>query len=605
MYASLALGLKRLLHPPQSPQLDRNAPTGRLSEQEMEGLLALLEVLIPVRLWPSRQAMVEMVNHATETVKGLLNKYRASLPLLDKSASKHGIQGGFVVAGAEARQRILESLMWQYPRRTPVDERFAYMQRFLAQDNPWETDNPQRDTFTNGGDMLYALNTYRVKAVGGTTLHWSGMTPRLHESDFEMRSRYGITEDWPVPYAELEPYYCEAEAELGVSGEDDNPFGPPRSRPYPMPGFPASYHEHKLRQACQELGMRFHTLPQARASLDYRGRPACQTFSTCMVCPIRAKYSADWHVELAEATGNVTVIPLANVLRFETDQRRRVARAIYAGPDKVEHQVTSSLFVLAAHAVESARLLLLSKSADFPDGLANSSGLVGKNFMEHPIYSRRGRTDEMLYPYLNGFETIQCEQFYDEPSRNDQAAFILQGSAAGPTPPQIVNKVIDSSGHWGVDLEHELRSVLGNEFGRTFRVEAIIESLPVETNRVDLDREVTDYFGNPCPQIFFSLSDYEKAAIRRADETLKAMLNAMGARSIQEPRLGFAAHPSGTCRMGNRAATSVVDRNLRTYDVSNLYIVGSSVFPTSGALQLTLTIAALALRLGDHLLSKR
>jgi choline dehydrogenase-like flavoprotein len=489
--------------------------------------------------------------------------------------------------------------------RHAVAERFPYMQRYLARDNPWQSDNPERDIFTNGGEVQYLVNKFRVKAVGGTTLHWGGMTPRLHESDFEMRSRYGVAEDWPVAYAELEPYYVEAETELGVAGEDDNPFGPPRSRPYPLPGFPASYHENKLRLACKKLGIEFHTLPQARTSVSYRGRPACQTFSTCTVCPIRAKYSADLHIELAEATGNVRVTPLANVLRLETDQQRRINRAIYAAADKVEQQVTASIFVVAAHAVESARLLLLSKSPAFPDGLANSNGVVGKYFTEHLSYVRKGLANEMLYPYLNGFETIQSEQFYDEPSRAHQAAFALQGSAAGSTPPQIAKKVIESSGNWGADLENELRRILTEEFGRYIWVEAMIETLPVETNRIDLDREVVDYFGNPVPQIFFNIHEYEKAALRRADETLKNMLSAFGARLIEESKLSFAAHPGGTCRMGNDVKTSVVDRNLRTHDVQNLYIVGSSVFPSSGALQPTLTIAGLALRLGDHLLSLR
>ena len=294
---------------------------------------------------------------------------------------------GAGVAGALVAYRLgqagVQVVILAAGPRHPVNERFLYMQRFLASDNPWKSDNLQRDIYTNGGDVEYPLNQYRVKAVGGSTLHWGGMTPRFHESDFEMRSRYGIAEDWPITYHELESYYYQAETELGVSGEDDNPFGPWRSGPYPLPGFPVSYHENKLRQACKTLGIQFHTAPQARTSVSYRGRPACQTFSTCKVCPIRAKYSADVHVELAEATGNVTVIPLANVVRLEVDQQRRIKQAVYATPNRVEHQCRARVFILAAHAIESARLLLLSKSTGFPDGLANVSGMVGKYFMEH------------------------------------------------------------------------------------------------------------------------------------------------------------------------------------------------------------------------------
>jgi choline dehydrogenase-like flavoprotein len=516
---------------------------------------------------------------------------------------------GAGVAGALVAYHLgqagVKVVMLEAGPRHEVNQRFVYLQRYLAQDNPWQTDNPERDIYTNGGETKYRLDRYRVKAVGGTTLHWGGITPRFHESDFEMKSRYGIATDWPIKYHELERYYGQAEIELGVSGEDDNPFGPPRSQPYTLPGFPASYHENKLRQACKTLGIQFHTLPQARTSVSYRGRPACQTFSTCPVCPIRAKYSADVHIELAEATGNVTVIPLANVLRLEVDQQRRIKQAVYAMPNKIEHQCRARIFLLAAHAVESARLLLLSKSPDFPDGLANSSGMVGKYFMDHMAHKRIGRVDEPLFPYLHGFETIQCEQFYDESSRNQKAALILQGSAAGPTPPQIAREVIKYSGQWGLALETELRQALTEEFGHSFWIEAMFEPLPLEANRVELDREANDYFGNPCPRIIYAITDYEKQAIQRADLIMKSMFEALGSHQFEETRVNFGAHSSGTCRMGNDPKTSVVDRNLCAHDVKNLYIVGSSVFPTIGALMPTLTIAAVALRLGDHLLSTR
>jgi choline dehydrogenase-like flavoprotein len=516
---------------------------------------------------------------------------------------------GAGVAGALVAYRLgragAKVVVLEAGPRHRAEERFAYMQRFLAQDNPWASENPQRDLYTNEGTVEYPLNRLRVKAVGGTTLHWGGMTPRLHESDFEMRSRYGIADDWPITYAELEPYYCEAEIELGVAGEDDNPFGPPRSRPYPLPGFRASAGETKLRQVCKALGIQFHTLPQARTSVGYRGRPACQAFSTCKVCPIRAKYSADLHVELAEATGNVTVVPLANVLRLELGPQRRVKRAVYATPDRVEHQCAAGVFVLAAHAVESARLLLLSESAAFPHGLANSSGMVGKYFMEHASYSRTGQITGGHFPHYYDFETIQSEQFYDEPGRAQRAAFILQGMAGRPTPAQIANDFVKSSGHWGNDLEAGLRRALTEAFGRSFWIEAMLEPLPVETNRVELDREVKDYFGNPCPRIIYSITEYEKAAMRRAGRVIGGMFEALGPHTLDEAEIGFGAHQSGTCRMGHDPEISVVDRNLCAHDVKNLYVVGSSVFPTIGAVMPTLTIAAVALRLGDHLLSLR
>lgn len=512
---------------------------------------------------------------------------------------------GALVAYKLGRAGVKVIILEAGPRHR-VDKRYSYMQRYLARDNPWRSDNPERDIYTNGGSVEYPLNRYRVKAVGGTTLHWAGYTPRFHESDFEMKSRFGIAEDWPITYHELEPYYCEAEAELGVAGEDDNPFGPPRSKPYPLPAFPVGYDENILRQACKPLGIQFHTIPQARTSLSYQGRPACMTFSTCKVCPIRAQYSAEVHIELAEATGNVTVIPHANVVRLEVDKLRRVKMAIYATPDKVEHRCTARVFVLAAHAVESARLLLLSKSAEFPDGLANYSGMVGKYFMEHTDHSLMGRVDSPLFPYRKGFGTVYSEQFYDKPKRDHEAAFLVAGMAAGPKPPEVVNELVMSSGNWGADLERELMKELREEFGKYFSIGFyVVEPLPVQTNRVELDDEVKDYFGNPCPKIFYSFTEYEKATFRRADEIISSIFDALGARIVDQYELGFGGHQSGTCRMGNDPKRSVVDRNLQAHDVNNMYIVGSSVFVTIGAVSPTLTISALALRLGDYLLSTR
>jgi glucose dehydrogenase len=177
--------------------------------------------------------------------------------------------------------------------------------------------------------------------------------------------------------------------------------------------------------------------------------------------------------------------------------------------------------------------------------------------------------------------------------------------AGRPTPTRIANDFIRSSGHWGKDFEVELRRALTEAFGRSFWIEAMLEPLPVETNRIELDREVKDYFGNPCPRIIYSITDYEKASIRRADHMIKNIFEALGAHTLQEAEIGFGAHQSGTCRMGHDPNTSVVDRNLCAHDVKNLYIVGSSVFYTIGALMPTLTIATVALRLGDYLLSIR
>ena len=275
--------------------------------------------------------------------------------------------------------------------------------------------------------------------MGGSTLHWEGYALRLHASDFRMRSLYGIADDWPISYADLESYYGAAERMLGVAGADDEHLASPRSTPFPLPPFAFSHSDRLFAPACATVGVAFHHLPQARNSLAYGGRPACRACSTCAVCPTGAKASIDLtSIPEAEATGNAQILPEATVLRLETDRSGQASAAVYAGRDKVPRRLTARVFVVAAGAVETARLLLLSASRDFPGGLANRSGLVGKFFMSHPSIDIVGRARENVYPYRIGFSTAMSRQFAIERDRATHGAFILEFlNSAGPTPERI------------------------------------------------------------------------------------------------------------------------------------------------------------------------
>ena len=473
--------------------------------------------------------------------------------------------------------------------------RFAYMERHLDDRNPWETDNPERDVYTNAGKINYPLSWTRVKAVGGSTLHWGGNCPRRHETDFRMRSLYGVGRDWPIGYDELEPYYCRAEAYLGVAGPADNPFASRRSKDYPLPPFPFSYADQVVREACERIGVELHQVPYAKNSQPYQNRPACQRFSTCWVCPIEAQYNAGVHVRLAEQTGNVAVIDGASVVRI-FESRGRVAGAAYITPDRVEHLQEARIFVLAAHAIESARILLLSKSGGFPEGLANKSGQVGKNFMEHPYLRTRGRAKKKMFPYRIGFHTSESWQYCATPQREKTAAFKLEFGPGGPQPKDIAEK----SGNWGESLQAEIRQGFGYEIG----VGAMVEQLPDENNSISLDPVVMDCFGNPAPRITYAIGDYEREALRAVEAKILKIQEALGTSDIERNGGKFtaSAHHMGTCRMGNDPDASVVDRNLKAHDLENLYIVGGSVFVTGGTANPTLTIAALALRASESLL---
>ena len=229
-----------------------------------------------------------------------------------------GAAGG--IMAAELARRGVRVVVLESGPRHDFKQRREYVRRYVKHENPWRSPVPQLDLQTVGGTSPYRLEWRRVRGVGGSTLHWEGYALRLGSDDFRLRSLYGIADDWPISYRDLEPYYARAETALGVAGISDDPWASPRSTPFPLPPFPLSYSDQLFAPACRSLGIAFHHLPQARNSVAYGGRPQCQACGTCHVCPTGAKASIDLiQIPEAEATGNARVIPEATVLRLEVD----------------------------------------------------------------------------------------------------------------------------------------------------------------------------------------------------------------------------------------------------------------------------------------------
>jgi choline dehydrogenase-like flavoprotein len=450
----------------------------------------------------------------------------------------------------------------------------------------------ERDAYASTGPRPYPLNRSRVKGVGGTSLHWQGMVMRLHEADFERQSRDGIATDWPLSYEDLQPYYAAAERAFGVAGAADNPFAPPREEPYPLPAFPPSYSDSLFAEACEELEITTHSVPNARNSEPYDGRSACVGYGTCKpVCASGAKYDASVHVRKAEAAG-ARVIDRAPVQRLETDGEGRVTRAVYATPDG-EHSQEARRFVLSCGGVETPRLLLLSDSPDHPDGLANSSGLVGRYFTEHCFAGVGGRLDRLTRQKHVGFNTTESHQFYNAEGTNPIKLEFF--NYAGPSPVEMAL----SGEEWGDDLLDSLQDA----YGTHVTVGGLVGQLPRKENRVTLDRTRTDDHGNPVPDVRWSIGERTKKSIRRANRIQREILEELGADiewTVGPANTGPAFHHMGTTRMGTDPASSVVNPELRTHDVENLHVASSSVFVTGGAMNPTLTIAALALKAADH-----
>ncbi|PSP22266.1 GMC family oxidoreductase [Halobacteriales archaeon QH_10_65_19] len=463
-----------------------------------------------------------------------------------------------------------------------------------AYDRPdvWDVGG-ERDAHAASGEWFYPLNHARVKGVGGSTLHWQGMVMRLHEDDFNSGSQRGVGPDWPINYADLRPYYATAERELGVSGADDNPFAPARERPHPMPAFPPSYSDSLFADACESLGIAMHSVPNARNSEPYGDRSECVGYGTCQpVCPSEAKYDATVHVDRAENQG-ATVLDRARVGHLE-HTADSVEAAVYTTPDGSRYCQDADCFVLACGGVETPRLLLLSESDRYPDGLANSSGLVGRYFADHLFAGVGGVLDEPTRQNHVGFLTSESHQFYDDAGR-EVAPFKLEFfNYAGPSPVESALTGDD----WGDALLDRLRS----EYGGHVAVGGLVEQLPREDSYVGLDPDETDDRGNPVPDVHWNVGDRALRTIERANEIQRSILDELGADltwTVGPENTGPAYHHMGTTRMGTDPADSVVDPGCRTHDLDNCWIASSSVFPTGGAVNPTLTIAALALRVAD------
>ena len=436
------------------------------------------------------------------------------------------------------------------------------------------------------------------------------MVMRLHERDFAGENGPGPA--WPVDYDDLRPYYADAEQALGVAGADDNPFAPPRSEPFPMPAFQPSYSDSLFAPACERLGIATHSVPNARNSEAYDGRGACVGYGTCQpVCPSGAKYSADHHIEKAEAAG-ARVVDRAPVQRLETDGER-VTAARYATPDG-EYEQPARQFVLAAGGVETPRLLLLSRSREHPDGLANSSGLVGRYFMDHLFAGAGGALPRRTRQNHVGFLTSGSHQFYDDPGQpveRDGEVVVPAADSGGLQPlkleflnyagPSPVEMALGGES-WGDDLLADLRE----GYGHSIAMGGLVGQPPRKENRVTLDTSTTDDHGNPVPDIRWSWGPRLERSLRRANDIQRAVLSELGAEvewTVGPADTGPAYHHMGTTRMGTDPAASVVNPRLRTHDCPNLTVASSSVFPTAGSMNPTLTIAALALKAADHLAS--
>ncbi|HEX7890761.1 MAG TPA: GMC family oxidoreductase [Ramlibacter sp.] len=438
-------------------------------------------------------------------------------------------------------------------------------------------------------------STYE-RIVGGTTWHWLGSCPRLLPSDFQMRTLFGVGADWPISYTDLEPWYVRAEREMGVAGDGGNDQGSPRSAGFPMPPVPTSFLDSVVAAAARRAGFAVLSTPQARNTETFNDRPRCVGNSNCIpICPIGAKYDALVHLKQA-TDARATVIPNAVVFDVLLNANGTAAGVVFRRPDRTEDTVLARAVVLAANAIETPKILLMAGGGR---GIANSSRLVGRNLMDHPIQLSWALSREPVFPQRGPLSTSGIESTRQAATRNARSAFRVEVGNDGWRFPIGDPTFEFTQGPFVQLLEggDALAQRWRDHVSKEIRFASLTEQLPNPDNRIVPDFDHRDAIGIPRPRISFSVGPYARAGMADAKVVHERLFEQLQATSRNHSDIAFGAgHVMGTTKMGRDGATSVVDGDGRAHDVSNLFIVGSSVFPTVGTANPTLTLAALALR---------
>ena len=440
----------------------------------------------------------------------------------------------------------------------------------------------------------------RLFGLGGTALHYEGFMIRPRQDDFKVKSLYDYGRDWPITYAELEPWLLQAEHETGVSANDDNPYASPRSGPFPMPAHEFSYFDREIfGPALGKLGIKGHSCPRAVNSELYRRRAKCIACRICKFCPSGARYSPDRvHVPALEKHSNATILENVSLRRLETapNGNRLVAAHAMRVDERKPLVLRAKRYVLTMGGVETPRMLMLSVGRGVhKEGLGNTGGQLGQRFSDH------------LHPYLTydvgrpvggrlGFETMASEHFRAQGNRREQPAFMLFAAPAMDWFP-IGNEATS----WATQNDVLSLQALRTSVPQIATLSGMTELEGRGT--LELDNGKLDDFGSPVAKITMKLTDWDRRSLERIAGLAPQIAEAMGAANVSEisSEYGLGYHPSGATAMAETPDEGVCDPNLKVFGLDNLYLVSNSVFPHMPANPPTLAIAALALRLAVHL----
>ncbi len=482
----------------------------------------------------------------------------------------------------------------QYPS-TGLDYEIHRQSDFSA--NPNRRGLPE-DYPVNDSDSPIAPLMYN--AVGGSTIHWSAHFPRFHPSDFRTKSLDGVGDDWPMTYAELEPHFDTNDQMMGVAGMTGDTAYPPKSERQ-TPPIPLGRLGQVMADGFDKLGWHWWPSDTAILTSPYDGRPACNNCGPCDIgCYRRAKASTDvtyWPKALALGARLKTN---CRVREIEVDRHGLADGVLYYDGDGELREQKASVIVIACNGIGTPRILLNSKSTVFPEGIANSSGLVGKNLMFHPYAFVFGHFEELLEGYKGPMgASIVSQEFYEtDPDRDFVRGYAFQVARSAGVVATARNG-FSGPAPWGAGHH----AAVAEKLGHTATIAVIGEDLPETHNQVTLDPELVDSSGIPAPKVAYTLSENSRRMLDHGiDRGTEAML-AAGAHSTRSVPLSRPAgwHLLGTARMGKDPNTSVVSETGQAHDVKNLLIIDGSVFVTAGAVNPTSTIQAIALKMADDL----
>ncbi len=578
---------------------------------------------------------------------------------------------GAGVAGAIAAKRLTEAgldvLVLEAGPASPQDVsgydhhlRTFYMAYGKGPESAWPAspNAPQADTANirrNDGYLVqHGPDTYGssyTRAQGGSTLHWLGVSLRMLPEDFKMKSLFGVGRDWPLGDDELEPFYRKAEHEMGVSANvEDQGYHGIRFAPdyeFPMERVPQSYADLKLGAAVDgkpatigrhAVSLKVRSYPAARNSMPRAGYvpvggvdtrdtsplrdpqmgARCQGNTSCTpICPVQAKYHGGKSLARANPK-HLEVLSQAVASKINIDPDTGLVRSItyqrYSESGHTVHEAKGRAYVLAAHAVENAKLMLNSN-------LGVEKDLIGRHLMDHPTLYAWGLFPEKVFPYRGPLSTSGIEDLRAGPFRSEHAAFRFDigndgwRAPAGHPDALVLNEVMKAR-----RFGKELRQRIGATLVRQVRMSLAVEQLPEPGNRVTLDRRFLDPLGNPRPAIRYKIGDYTLKGMLAARDVSKQVFQHAGVEDFTDkgeaswfPTVTFGDHVipyhgmghfGGTHVMGTDPRDSVLDRDQRCWEHRNLYLIGSGSFPTMGTSNPTLTIGAMAIRNAEHLIEE-